>query len=324
MSFYLIPCLNLIIDYFSLKFNKFPLTTSDVVAGFVEHGANFLLTPISAKFILTTLQILKKEKISFKKSDCVDYIDLGSFATRINPASVPMFQFVRSFDSNVWSLILISIIVLSFISSLIHQNFHQFFEHIRNFTLVLYAKSLQNFLKHFKSKIILGVWLMAALYLATIFTGFILDNTVKAVPLRKIDSLEQLAGDLQVKVIYTRSDSYFRMLIELDESEIGSTLRPRLKNSDELYRLTGEIRSRLRNGEAAIESKRLNLIFLLLFLSQSEKIDQDQKRLVDIVHIAKHRSGNEPYFLGMTMNVETWIINAFNEMQDQIFVLCLL
>ena len=272
--------------------------------------------PGATRFIFKTLNNFQFFGISLITSDCVDYFDVGSFATIMYPITTPLFQFLRSFKPIIWFLLFIFIIALSFISSLFYGGFHQFFEYLWNFSNILYSKSLQHLFERYNSKIILGIWLLSALQLGIGFTSYMMDHMIKANNLRKIDDLEQLANEKQMYV-YGRTDSPFgAYILEDKESDIANNIRPRFISTDIFDDVRSELLTRLRNGTAAFVNSRLNLITTLSYISQKENIESNQDRLVDIMHISKHSNGFDPYFLTMTTDVEAWVTKALNNMQD--------
>ena len=281
-----------------------------VFKNFITEGSNLFLFPTTENFLQTLLRNLENYGVFFAKTVFVNHMELDNFASKIVPVPLVTFQFFNSFEPLIWLFIFFSIVLLSILSSICSWDVHHLWKYFWNFTELLFSKSIQPFLTKLESKLIFGVWLLSALYLGIGFTAFILDNMVKAAPVRKLNNLEQLAeSGLN---IFERGDGTLAAFAKKSNTDLAKRINQQLAIYSNIPDSLAEILEGLRNGSSVLVGSRIYLIFLLRELSEKESFHHD--KLFDIMHISKESRGNEPFFLVFTDDIDKWVINAFNRL----------
>ena len=142
------------------------------------------MVPCPENFMETMIKKLSAfVDVGFKYSGLVSFFEIGTFASKFYPDVKPVFKFLGMFDKIVWSMIIISIIVLSIISSVNQKIKIQ--EFIWNYFELLFSRSIQKRIGKNARKLCLGVWLVSTFYLSTVFTSQLLDYMITAVPIIK-------------------------------------------------------------------------------------------------------------------------------------------
>jgi hypothetical protein len=278
----------------------------------LEYHVNILLLPATAGYYLTYTPELNAINYTYHHSDCIDFIDVASIAAKTSTGAVRHFIYFNCFESCVWYLIILSIILLSLTSS---QKLSYFLQYLWNYFLILFTKSLQNFLLKSTVKSIIGLWLLSALVLSIQFTNYILDYMSTAAPILTIDSLETLAKHSEMK-IGVQKDNALVQFIQSHDTELTNTLRQQLSAFDDYEEVKTYLPIGLRNGSLVYINCRLFLIFDLMEMTQNEDKSQlnDNKRLIDLMHISDENGGLEPYFMFVSQTPGEWALNGLNRM----------
>ena len=243
--------------------------------------------------------------VGFKYSGLVSFFEIGTFASKFYPDVKPVFKFLGTFDKIVWSATIISIIVLSIVSSVNLKIKTQ--EFIWNYFELLFSRSIQKRIRNLTCKLCLSVWLMSAFYLSIVFTSILLDYMTTAVPIVKLDELQDLALP-QIKTVYGRDVGPFGAFIKAKRTELAKMINAKF---EAIHEIISDVSNRLRNGSSALFSDRLNLMFMLADYSDQETACEKDK-LIDILHISKGSGGFDPYFLAVTENIEDWVLKYLN------------
>ena len=279
----------------------------------LEDHSNLIMISAPSKLLLTTLKGFEKYGLFFDWTECIDFIEYGTFATRFYPAPTPIFLFIRAFDFYAWLLIILMIFILALFTSVESGESRKFFNYLWNYFELIFSKSIQNLLIKNKSKIILGTSLIASFFISLGFTVNLLDYMIKAEPILKLNTVEELSLREEMTV-FTRSDTGFNTWAQITDSDVAMRIRKMLRWWDDIKAVHDELLTGLRNGSTAFSSNRLNLIFELSAFSEEEIIEQGEKRLIDLMHISKEGLGFDPYFMVMKQDVESWVFDAVNQM----------
>jgi len=57
-------------------------------------------------------------------------------------------------------------------------------------------------------------------------------------------------------------------------------------------------------------------MFDALVLSDTETIDANERKLIDLLHVSEDGGGLEPYFLPINNASDLWIMNGLNKMYN--------
>ena len=129
---------------------------------------------------------------------------------------------------------------------------------------------------------------------------------VRAQPVNKIDSLEQLAKS-KLKII-AREDSALAEFAHLKEIELAHLIQPLL----ELYPFYDSVEERtirLRAGTHIYVNQRLVLMFAAIAMSLLEGIGLN---LMEILHVSEDDGGLEPYFIFVNHETDKSVLFKLN------------
>ena len=159
------------INVFSLIIEDAPETFDDLILRVVTKTPDILLTPCTTSQFLKYHSQLKTLGVNVDRSSYIDFFEMSSILSMNRLEPRPLFQCFRCFDTNIWTLILISIFTLSLLSSLRNVSFKTLYENVWNYTITLLKINFQNSMKISikKSKIIICAWLVPSFLLNTIF-----------------------------------------------------------------------------------------------------------------------------------------------------------
>ena len=248
-------------------------------------------------------------------TDCIDFFEMSTLVSKIHYGSLPLFQFVKTFDSHVWILIFLSIMILAFVSIMEKHNYSKIFDYYWNYLILMFNGSIQQLLKDTNSCMLHGVWLISAFYLAIIFTSYLLDYMIRAPPIIKIDNLVQLAERDDVKII-TRMDTTLSAYAYSSDTELAKKINDKMirYEFDDWKGLLGEIGTGLRNGSLAFSDVRLTIIYALIEFMSVEKQGENNEKLTDLLHISEENGGLEPYIIFINDESADWITPGLNDM----------
>ena len=276
----------------------------------MEERVDLLLSPTTASQYIKYKNGLKLLNIDFRQTKSIGFFEIASILSKTSPGSQQVFKFFKCFTFNVWISIFLSIVISSLISSL--NSFPVlFYKNLWNYVLLLYSKSSQKFLFNFKNKLILSFWLLSALILSIQFTAYLLDYMVIAIPVNKIDNLEQLVKSN--KRIIARDDSALLVYAEKVETQLAKDIRPLIDPYTDFSAIKQNYIKQMKSGSHVYINQRLVLLFDAINCLENEFIDRNGQKLLDLLHISEDSGGLEPYFMHL-YNIDEWIIKLFDKM----------
>ena len=268
-------------------------------------GFDVILQPSTATYIDA---VISNPKLAITR--CLDFLEVGTFASRINVGKVNMFEFVRCFSIDVWALILCSLLVLSLISKLNYsEKIDSFFEHFWQYFMILLKNSVSKSPIISKKRNVMGIWFLAVFVLSVAFTAFLMDHLIRAAPVDILDDLQLLAAHPEIKILV----KYDHSMVGNPETDLAKALKQRTQIFFDVSEISGELITGIKNGSFAYVNTRLSLIDDLNKFSLIDQIINNQSDLAQTVHISEDSGGLEPYFI-LTCAYTPWILSPFNKM----------
>ena len=267
-----------------------PPGIEEILLRAVTKTPDILMSPCTTSQFFIYQERLKWFGVNVGSSSYIDFFEMSSILSKNRMESQTLFQFFRCFDTNIWALILISILTLSLLSSLGDISFNTLYENVWNYSISLLKINFQNFMKISikKSKINIASWLISALLLNTIFVSFFFDVMVLPTPITKIETINDLF-DSDMRIV-ARYDSALYTYLESIESPLLDRIDPykSLPSNEKL--LDGLIA-----GSLAYVNHKFLLIFHALELNDMSKQDNvDDEKFIDFLewlHISKDDGG---------------------------------
>ncbi|CAG2104431.1 unnamed protein product [Medioppia subpectinata] len=225
-----------------------------------EKGDILLSATQSSQFMRYS-NLLEPLGISFRLTNCIDYLDVNSIAANTWMGAIPLFTYVHTFPLIVWFCIYLSIIALSVVSSLqLFPRFDKIHEFLWNYYIIMFSKNIQIFFTNRKLRPVLSLWLMASTLLSTLFTAILLEHMVSSVPALYIDSLEQLSERPGIQAV-ARSDGSLVEYIATVKTSVTKAIDDRLITFINFEDIRQLVIDGLRNGSVAfVHNKRTLLI----------------------------------------------------------------
>ena len=273
----------------------------EMIRKFITEPFDIVLSPTTTSQYIVHTSYLNNYGINITRSNYIDFLDMSSILSTNRLALRPLLQCFRCFDSNIWTLILLSIVLVSLISSLRQQSFCSLYEYMWNYSITLLKVNFQTFIKSSfkKCKLIIGTWLLLSVFFDTTFSSYFFDDMVSPSPITKIDSLDNLFdSDMRIVV---RHDSALYTYLQLIDSPILDrldtfTFHDYLSIEEKLF-------NGLIDGSLAYVNHKFILIFYALEMNDKYKVlknhrnDKDDKVFMDWLHISNDGGGNEPFFM---------------------------
>ena len=274
------------------------------------------LTTTSQFFVHTSH--LKHYGINISKSNYIDFLDMSSILSKNRLESSPLLQCFRCFDKNIWTLILLTIVLLSSISSLRQQSFHSLYEYIWNYSITLLKVNFQNFIKSSfkKCKLIVGTWLLLSVFFDTTFSSYFFDDMVSPSPITKIDSLDNLL-DSHIRIVVRHDSALYTYLKSIDSPILD---RLDIFKFEDYLSIEEKLFNGLKDGSLAYVNHKFILIFDALLMNDrynppiTQNIDNDRNDFMDWLHISNDDGGSEPYFFPINGNINKDLKFAINVM----------
>ena len=285
---------------------------------------DFVIAPIVATQFFKYSSGMKMFDIIIQHTDCLGYFEADVIAAIKYPGTVPLFAYVYCFPKEVWLLIVFSIVVLSLISSIDCKNrkyLKNIIKYLFNYSIALFSQSMENVVLLATPKAVLSVWLLTAFVLSNQFTASLMDFMIKAVPMVRIDTIEDLVKRKDMKII-VRDDESFTSFVRQNDTQLKRTLDSMLDTYEDTYDLImAKLSKRFRDGSSANINKRELLIFNLIKLSQYEEKNElgYSTKLLDTLHLSEKNNYFEPYFMFYNNKSEIWIKENVNKMLVMLF-----
>ena len=148
-----------------------PDSDEELFHQFLTKPFDIALSPATTSQFLVHTSVMKDFGINLSRSSYIDFLEMSSILSRNRLQSRPLLQCFRCFDINIWILIAISILSISFISKLRQQSAHSVFEYIWNYSITLLKVNFQHFIKKSfkKCKIIITAWIFVSIFQYNIF-----------------------------------------------------------------------------------------------------------------------------------------------------------
>ena len=243
----------------------------------------------------------------------VDYFEVDTIVAKFYPGSVEMFAYFKIFKWSLWVTLVISVICVAIVWTLrIGQKFSlkTLAQNMANISMVLMSVSINKLSPH----LLIGFWLITAVFVTQYFTAFLLDYMVWSIPLDKIEILDDIARRSNMTII-TRDDSALVRFIQEKNTPSNLALRNQLdryihyKNDD----VFDKLERGLTTGKVAFIHDYLILVFYLIELMKTSNLSMDS------IYISKEMSYFEPYFLPLNEKSPPWLMPSLNKMQEIIF-----
>ena len=266
-----------------------------------------------------TQLVFYQEKLSgfglgFGYSANIDYYELGNIAFITSTENLPVFRHLSTFQIDIWIAILISNIVLTLSLCLIDKCFTNFWEYFFWFNILFTIKSMpSSFLSDKWSRTIsVTSALIENMVLVIFFSALILDSLVRATPIIKIDSWDDLYQRPEVKIIaavdsplnqFAQSGSY--------KPEMAKSFRERIFEFEweNFYDQSQSIYKMLKSGEYAFVKKKIALNYELKRFS----IEYDDQELLNDLHVSEDGGGAIPVFIPVDKDMDQALLKRLNE-----------
>ena len=200
-----------------------------------------LLSPATASQYLKLRKGVSDLGFYLTHTVCLGFFEMGSILARTWPGRLRAFQYLGCFQIETWCLVFATIAILSVISSIKFKDAKLIHEYAWNYFNLLFQKSFQKFILKANQNYFLLIWVISTLFLSIFFCADILDSMVRAQPIIKIDSLEQLA-ESKLKIIARKDSALAEFANEHSkEYELANKLQPLLelyKNKDPVEKRT--------------------------------------------------------------------------------------
>ena len=120
-----------------------------MIDSIIKDGADILLVPLLTSQFLRYFTSLTPLGLSFRHTECIDFMDINSIAAKTWMGAIPLFTYVYTFSFGTWLSILNFILIYSVISS--YKVFKQFnsvyiCKFIWNYWTIMFSNSIQKFL----------------------------------------------------------------------------------------------------------------------------------------------------------------------------------
>ena len=256
--------------------------------------------------------------INVKESRVIDYTDDGRIAFIKYPGNNEIFHY---YQQQSWQFILALFIVVLVLSGLINnRNFRIkiFIETCLDILSLLLAKNFPRSLKNCDHKIlfVLGPYLLLILFQSIRFCNWIMDDKMKKINDKVIDSWDDLALVKDVQIVGLQND-FITEFVEQD-NDMARNFKTRF-NKIEINRwltkeFLTEMAMNISTGKAVFIKNRSTLIFLLMNMANYIRdIDTD---FLDHVHVSRHGSTNLPCFIPSFHSSD----HPYNQDLDKVYV----
>jgi hypothetical protein len=173
------------------------------------------LAPISQSFaILSNPTIIRREVYQNKGCHIYSYSE---------PSVWSVFNYMQSFDLNVWLSILFSFISICVFLFFTEKSIHKIQNTIWRYISILLSEpfphiSYRKAIKMLSQRIMLSVWLLSCTVLLAAFSGVLRNFFINYISSDIIDTYQQLYSRSDLKII-TTYERYFDLLVQNYKSE---------------------------------------------------------------------------------------------------------
>ena len=115
----------------------------EMIRKFITEPFDIVLSPTTTSQFIVHTSYLNNYGINITRSNYIDFLDMSSILSTNRLALRPLLQCFRCFDSNIWTLILLSIVLVSLTSSLRQQSFRSLYEYMWNYSITLLKVNFQ-------------------------------------------------------------------------------------------------------------------------------------------------------------------------------------
>ena len=129
-----------------------------------------MLSPATASQYIKYTELLSPTGIKLCHTLCLGFFEMGSILARTWPGCLRPFEYFRCFHSETWSLVFISILVLSVMSTSKFKNYQLIYECAWNYFNLLFQKSFQKFILRANQSHLLFIWVLSSLFLSINFS----------------------------------------------------------------------------------------------------------------------------------------------------------
>ena len=268
---------------------------------------DIILAPVSTSQFLLYNSRFDFFGIDYVISNSIGFLDISSILSKMKVQTRPLFQSFRCFDHNIWSFILISIILISLLSSFKNFNITIFVKNVWKYSINLLGKSTTKINKTQGYLLInlKATWLLSAFMINILFNAFFLEEMVSPTPVTKIDSIDDLfKSDM---VILARLDSALYTYLD----SIQSPLINRIESYRNFESINEKLLHGLRSGSLAFVNQKFILIYSILVINDMVKQQRGNgynlykvNEISSMLHISKDDGGTEPYYLIINGNMD--------------------
>ena len=234
-----------------------------------------------------------------KRAGLLDYTDDGRIAFTTYPGNNEIFHY---YHVMTWQYILTMLIAALLLAWFIvsknfrMKNFVKIYLDILSLTLTKnLPRSLENC--NHKSRLILGPFLLLLLIASIKFCNLILDDKIRKIENKIIDSWDDLA--LSKNVLIVSLENEFMTEFVQQDNDMARNFKKRFKEIDINLHLDKQFLTQMAlnisNGKAVFIKNRSTLIFMLMLMAKYVK--NFDPEFLDHVHISRHGSTSLPYFI---------------------------
>ncbi len=231
---------------------------------------------------------------------------------------MPLFEYLRCFEVEIYYLILISIIVMSLMISLKKKSIKAFFVNVWQYLSVIISE-------YFSIKPIdrfecsLGaIWLLSCIVLIALYSGHLWDLLVRPQAIDKIDSWDDLYTKPQWNKLNIRTP-YFLDMADFalnDESEMAQNFKKRMIFINPFKALFDQniIRTALEEVFSGNEVLAVDTLIVHYYkFSDKFNLFKQFNEGFDY-HISENGAGLKPYFITICKSLNESLTNHFNHM----------
>ena len=297
-----------------LKMHQPPSSREEFFNCIRLYQPHFLATISDVPQMMALLERNEFSNLTYSVTNVIDFKDEARIAYMKYPGQSQPFSYFFLFPSNLIMGLFLSLICVSIILSLKRWDFIEYIRLLLDTFVVMFSKEMP---RSFKSnavatRLIGASWLLSTMFISIIFCNLVLDEKVKAINPKVIDSLDDLyqRGDVQITV---RSRGFLGEFAQHSDSPMALSFGRRLRILPfrELKRpgCLIDLAKNLSSGHSSFAMERMSMIFFLIKLNSFSKDNYLLKNL----HISREGGPQLPYFLG-SYDTNHKYLNDMNKM----------
>ena len=253
----------------------------------------------------------------------VGFIYPNTIVSKIIPGTAPDFIYFSCYSTLTWTLIFISILIMSFIH-LMRVNLIKLTRSTRSFNqhVKIFLETVINYISPFVSRALdqchinqslrlsLAIYLLYSMVISIEFNNFLLDYMQIELPTIKINTIEDLAKRSELKIIL-RQDSSLYAFADNGKTELARKIKTHLREFNDFDKdgIETKMLKGLMDGSIAYIQDHMILVITLLHIKKKKK----DIFSLDNLHISTESAGYEPYFIMFDPDIPIWASLALNK-----------